>query len=207
MNSIGAKIAKLTLLLVSTLTFSQCSLIFGEPDETLLELLALVGGGNGVLVAGQSVDLDGNGTTDGTVLDRDGNGEPDSLDLDGDGEPDVWLIDLDGDGISEFLIGALEDDVFRTFEGRLEVVSWNRLITPSARVASNGQGGSLSIDAHFPASEAGASYQLMLSTSGTGPVFVQGLAVLSPSCSMEEKLKLAQAAAAEAQLHGGVLHE
>ncbi len=101
MNSIGAKIAKLTLLLASTLTFSQCSLIFGEPDETLLELLALVGGGNGVLVAGQSVDLDGNGTTDGTVLDRDGNGEPDSLDLDGDGEPDVWLIDLDGDGIAD----------------------------------------------------------------------------------------------------------
>ncbi|MAW62044.1 MAG: hypothetical protein CMJ94_14600 [Planctomycetes bacterium] len=103
--------------------------------------------------------------------------------LEGEGNSDVWGFaldagaDLDGDGISEFLIGALEDDVFRTFEGRLEVVSWNRLITPSARVASNGQGGSLSIDAHFPASEAGASYQLMLSTSGTGPVFVQGLAV------------------------------
>ncbi|MEQ8350721.1 MAG: chitobiase/beta-hexosaminidase C-terminal domain-containing protein [Leptospiraceae bacterium] len=88
-------------IIISLFSFSHCSLIFGEPDETLLELLALLGDGNGSLVVGQSVDLDGNGTTDGTVLDRDGNGQPDSLDLDGDGEPDVWLIDENGDGVAD----------------------------------------------------------------------------------------------------------
>lgn len=103
--------------------------------------------------------------------------------LEGQGHSDDYAFslaaggDLDGDGLSEILVGALEDDVFSKGNGRVEIQTWKPLASASARSVSNAQGGIVSIFAAFPASEAGANYQLMISTHGTGPTWLGNVAV------------------------------
>jgi len=47
---------------------------------------------------GSTIDLDSNGTNDGTLLDTNGDGKSDGIDVNGDGISDIILIDSNGDG-------------------------------------------------------------------------------------------------------------
>jgi FG-GAP repeat len=85
--------------------------------------------------------------------------------------------DITGDGIPEILVGALEDDVFSNGPGRFDVLSWDPLLRADARVASNSAGGSLRLQAKFPASEAGMTYSMLLSGTGIGPTPLGGVLV------------------------------
>jgi hypothetical protein len=85
--------------------------------------------------------------------------------------------DLSGDGISEILVGALENDVFTTGPGRFDVLSWDPLLRSNERFASISAGGSLQLQARFPASEAGMNYALLLSGTGIGPTRLGGAMV------------------------------
>lgn len=95
-----------------------------------------------------------------------------------DGRSDDWALeiatgaDLNGDGHAEILVGALEDDVFSTGPGRLDILSWDPLVESDTLLASNSAGGSLQLDVDFPDSEAGQSYAVLLSLTGPGPTLV-----------------------------------
>lgn len=82
--------------------------------------------------------------------------------------------DVDGDGLNDLLIGAREDDLFQPGVGRYEIHRWNPMLRSDARTASNSTAGSLSLQVDLPLTEAGQSYSLLLSKTGTGPTPMGG---------------------------------
>lgn len=87
---------------------SNCSFLTGKGSETdnsaLLLFLGAAGissSGNLNLEPGQTLDLSGDGTADGTLVDANGDGVSDGIDLTGDGVPNILIIDTNGDSIPD----------------------------------------------------------------------------------------------------------
>ncbi len=86
--------------------------------------------------------------------------------------------DLDGDGVAEFLISD-PGNWAGGFHGSGDAWSWvvDPFLTATADQVSAAAGGSVDFQLDFPASEAGASYVLAGSATGTGPTSLNGVEV------------------------------
>jgi len=101
------------LFLITTLLIFQstnCSFLTGNGNQEDNSALLLFFGAAGVsssgnlnLEPGQTLDLSGDGTADGTLVDANGDGVSDGIDLTGDGIPNILLIDTNGDSIPDAL--------------------------------------------------------------------------------------------------------
>jgi FG-GAP repeat len=86
--------------------------------------------------------------------------------------------DITGDGLSDFII-CTEKNYQTSPSGRTSVWSWepDPYLHASATRISNAAGGTVQFDLNFPKSEAGLTYILVGSATGTGPTVVNGVAI------------------------------
>ncbi|KAA3604982.1 MAG: hypothetical protein DWQ01_20475 [Planctomycetota bacterium] len=83
--------------------------------------------------------------------------------------------DVDGNGTPDFVVGApLADLSGQGFDGSAYAYSFHRHLQLDQDSISAGMGGQISFGLDFPETEAGVSYRLLGSLSGTGPWNVQG---------------------------------
>ena len=88
------------------------------------------------------------------------------------------LGDLDGDGLDEFAISAPYANVEgKSAAGVVYVKAYNEVLRTSSDQISAAQGQNLTFLVDFPESEAGNAFRILLSSTGTGPTFVDGVLV------------------------------
>lgn len=88
------------------------------------------------------------------------------------------LGDLDGDEIPELAMVAHMNDVSgNTDAGEVFVRSFKRCISTSGDQISSSVGGTVDVYMDFPDTEAGYSYALLASATGTGPVTLAGVQI------------------------------
>jgi hypothetical protein len=86
--------------------------------------------------------------------------------------------DLTGDGLNEFMI-CTEKNYLNSVSSQTSIWSWepDPYLHASATNISSAAGSSVQFDINFPTSEAGLTYMLVGSASGTGPTTVNGVAI------------------------------
>ncbi|MFQ5692599.1 MAG: integrin alpha, partial [Nitrospinota bacterium] len=86
--------------------------------------------------------------------------------------------DVDGDGRADFLAGSgFADPDGHTEAGMVLLFGRNPILTASAETLSVTAGGTVDYAIDFPAADAGASYQILMSAHGTGPTLLHGLLI------------------------------